>query len=183
MLKDMKIHQLESQKALEKQIADLLKGPAPKAYYPPNQYGNRSYPGNQYSPLRGCYFDGGAHSRNTCEELEKALERGDVHKKRQSLFLGPEDSNSGIRVPIPVEDSDGKVMWQKGWVAKELMKKESQAFGAANSVTLEKPWSVSGGVLVGGALVRALAAAAAAKIRERAKRKTILRSSSLMDTR
>lgn len=54
------------------------------------------------------------------------------------MFLGREDRNSNIRVPIPREDHNGKVMWPKKWVANELMKKESQALGAVtNSLTLE----------------------------------------------
>src|SRR5258705_9945298 len=147
MMKDLKIFQLE------KQLAELAKAnqkgqnPTALPYYPPNQYGNRQYPPNQRNMIRGCYFDGGAHSRETCEELQKALARGDVHKKGPVLFLGREDANSNIRVPIPTEDGSGKIMWQQEWVMNELMKKESQALGTANSVTWESGFSgVSRGV-------------------------------------
>ena len=85
--------------------------------------------------MRGYYYDGGKYSREHCEELQKALERGDVHKTGPVLFLGPKDAGSNIKVPISREDRNGKIVWQREWVMNELMKKESQAL--ANSVTLE----------------------------------------------
>src|SRR5258706_7507093 len=160
MMKDLKIFQLEKQlaelakaslqanqsqanqrQADQSQAGQRGQNPTALPYYPPNQYGNRQYPPNQRNMIRGCYYDGGAHSRETCEELQKALARGDVHKKGPVLFLGREDANSNIRVPIPTEDGSGKIMWQQEWVMNELMKKESQALGTANSVTLESGFS------------------------------------------
>ena len=85
--------------------------------------------------MRGCYYDGGEHSRENCEELRKALKRGDMYTKGPVLFSGREDASSNIKVPIPREDGNGKMMWQREWVMNELMKKESQAL--VNSVTLE----------------------------------------------
>ena len=101
-------------------------------FYPPNQYGNRYYPNQQNQQnqqgqqqqymgqyqqqrpiLRGCYYDGGEHSRANCEELQKALERGDVHKKGPVLFLGREDAGSNIKVSIPREDGNGRIVWQQ----------------------------------------------------------------------
>ena len=101
-------------------------------YYPPNQYSNRQYPKIM---IRGCYYNSGEYSRENCEELQKALERGDVYKKGPVLFLGREDAGSNIKVLIPREDGNGKIVWQQEWVMNELIKKESQAL--ANSVTLE----------------------------------------------
>ena len=68
------------------------------------------------------------------------LERGDMHKKSPVLFLRREDAASNIKVPIPREDGNGRIMWQQEWVMNELMKKESQVL--ANSITL-KSYSVN----------------------------------------
>lgn len=51
------------------------------------------------------------------------------------LYLGREDSHTGIRVPVPTEE-EAKVIWQKDWVFQELSKKESQA--RVNSIILDK---------------------------------------------
>src|SRR5258705_11495409 len=142
MMKDLKVFQLEKQLAELAEAGQREQNPMALPYYPPNQYGNRQYPGpNQRNMIRGCYYDGGAHSRETCEELQKALACGDVYKKGPVLFLGREDANSNIRVLIPMEDSSRKIMWQREWVMNKLMKKESQALGTANSVTLESSCS------------------------------------------
>ena len=85
--------------------------------------------------MTGCYYDGGENSRENCIELRKVLEYGDVHKKGPVLFLGREDAGSNIKVLIPREDRNGKIVCQQKWVMNELMKKESQAL--VNSVTLE----------------------------------------------
>ena len=58
-----------------------------------------------------------------------------MHKKGPVLFLGREDAGSNIKVPIPTEDGNGRIMWQQEWVMNELMKKKSQVL--ANSVTLK----------------------------------------------
>ena len=64
----------------------------------------------------------------------RAIERGDIHKRVSSIYLGREDSSINIRVPFPVE-KDGEIVWQKEWVQIELAKKESEA--RVNSITLE----------------------------------------------
>ena len=144
MMKDLRIYQLEAQRKMEEQLAQLKtasntntgekkSGLSPKAapYVPPNQYGNRQWP--QPPILRGCYWDGGAHSRDCCDDMLRAIERGEIHKRGSSVYLGSKDSGMNVRVPFPVE-KDGKIVWQKEWVEKELMKKESEV----NSTTLEK---------------------------------------------
>ena len=90
-----------------------------------NQYAGQGAELQSNAVLRGCYWDGGAHSRNTCEQLEEAVERGDVHKKGPVLYLGREDSNTGIRVPIPVEHG-GRIMWQKEWVSRGGIEEEGK---------------------------------------------------------
>ena len=75
--------------------------------------------------LRGCYYDGGEHFKENCEELWKALEREDMYKKGPVLFLGPEDASSNIKVWMPREDGNAKIVWQQEWVMNKLMKKES----------------------------------------------------------
>ena len=101
-------------------------------FYPPNQYGNRYYPNQQNQQnqqgqqqqymgqyqqqrpiLKGCYSDGGEHSRENCEELRKALECGDVYKNGLVLFLGREDASNNIKVLIPREDGNGRIVWQQ----------------------------------------------------------------------
>ena len=75
--------------------------------------------------LRGCYYDGSKHSRKNCEELRKALERGDIYKKCLVLFIGHENASSNSKVSILREDGNGKLVWQREWVMNKLMKKES----------------------------------------------------------
>ena len=64
MMKDLKIYQLEEQKRMDDQLAEIKKSNiigekkgrlSPKAvpYVPPNQYGNRQWP--QPPDLRECY--------------------------------------------------------------------------------------------------------------------------------
>src|SRR5258706_6301777 len=154
MMKDLKIFQLE--KKLEEQLAEISanKGeqtqqsslrPEALPYLSPNQYGNRQWPPRpsqrQQAPapstIRGCYYDGGSHYRENCEELKRALECGEVHRKGQgqALYLGREDSGTTIRVPFP-EEKDGRIVWQKEWVENELKKKESEV--KVNVIVLEK---------------------------------------------
>ena len=89
--------------------------------------------------MRGCYYDGREHSRENCEELRKALECGDMHKKSLVLFLGYKDTSSNIKVPILREDRNSKIMWQQEWVMNKLMKKESQALAKGEK------WKKEGG--------------------------------------
>ena len=144
MMKDVKIYQLEAQKRIDDQLAEIKKwsitgekkgGLSLKVapYVSPNQYGNRQWP--QLPDLRGCYWDGGAHSRAFCEDMLRAIEREDIHKRGSSIYLGRKHSGLNIRVPFPVE-KDGEIVWQKEWVQIELAKKESEA--KVNSITLKQ---------------------------------------------
>src|SRR5258705_2970154 len=154
MMKDLKIFQLE--KKLEEQLAEISanKGeqtqqsslrPEALPYLTRNQYGKRQWlprPSQRQqapapSTIRGCYYDGGSHYRENCEELKRALECREVHRKGQgqALYLGREDSGTTIRVPFP-EEKDGRVVWQKEWVENELRKKESEV--KVNVIVLEK---------------------------------------------
>ena len=65
----------------------------------------------------------------------RAIERGDIHKRGSSIYLGREDSGMNIRVPFLVE-KDGEIVRQKEWIQIELAKKESEA--RVNSITLEQ---------------------------------------------
>ena len=65
----------------------------------------------------------------------RAIERGDIHKRGSSIYLGRQDSGMNIRVPFPVE-KDREIVWQKEWVQIKLGKKESEA--RVNSITLKQ---------------------------------------------
>jgi hypothetical protein len=144
LMRELKLSQLEAQRKVDEQLSFMRDvftkmAPAPSApapYYSPNQYGNREYPpaGNRTN-VRGCYWDGLPHGRDTCEELQKALNRGDVHRKGKVLYLGQEGVGDSVRVPVPVEEN-GKVVWQREWVSEQLKKKESEV--RANCVTVEE---------------------------------------------
>ena len=82
--------------------------------------------------IRGCYWDGVMHNRDICEDLQKAINRGEVHYKGRILHLGQKDIGDSIRVPVPVE-LDGKIIWQKDWVHDQLRKKESEIAGPSGS--------------------------------------------------
>ena len=108
-------------------------------YVASNQYGNREYPppqGGYKTNLKGCYWDGKPHGRDSCEELQRAINRGEVHQKGKVLYLGQEGVGDSIRVAVPVE-IDGKVTWQQEWVREQLLKKES-SMPRANFVTFEE---------------------------------------------
>ena len=79
MMSDLRIQQLELQKAIERQNSGSeLRGGA-KPFYPPNEYENRQYPrALRGQNIRGCYWDGGAHSRDSCKDLGRAIEKGEV---------------------------------------------------------------------------------------------------------
>ena len=63
--------------------------------------------------MRGCYYDSGKHFRENCEDLRKVLECRDVNQKGVVLFLGHENAGRNIKVLIPREDGNGKIMWQR----------------------------------------------------------------------
>lgn len=148
LMKELKLSQLEAQKRHDEQISFMRdvfmkSAPSPFAqqappYYSPNQYGNREYPpspGNKTN-IRGCYWDGRPHGRESCEELLKAISRGEVHKKGKVLYLGQEGVGDAVRVPVPTEEN-GKIVWQQEWVREQLLKKES-VMPRANCVTVEE---------------------------------------------
>ena len=98
LMRKLKLSQLEAQRKVEEKLSfmrdvftKMTPAPAPAApapYYSPNQYGNRDYPpaGNRTN-VRGCNWDGLPHGRDTCEELQKALNRGEVHRKGKVLYM------------------------------------------------------------------------------------------------
>jgi len=87
MMKELQIRQLEAQKRMDEELAlmrDAYKTQRPSPYYSPRQYGNREYPPPPENPtawnrIRGCFLDRGNHWKEDCEDLRKAVERGDVH--------------------------------------------------------------------------------------------------------
>lgn len=78
-MKDLRIQQLELQTAMGGQNSELRAGGA-KPFYPLNQYGTWQYSQTSIRDqnVRGCYWGGGAHLRENCEDLGRAIERGDV---------------------------------------------------------------------------------------------------------
>ncbi|KAF8456097.1 hypothetical protein BDZ91DRAFT_767560 [Kalaharituber pfeilii] len=59
MMKELKVQQLEAQKRVDAQIAEMkAMVAAPKPYYSPNRYENWEYPAVNRTNLRGCYWDG-----------------------------------------------------------------------------------------------------------------------------
>ena len=116
-----------------------LQPPTNVLYYSPNQYGNRQYPpspGANRTNVRGCYWDGKPHGRDNCDELLKAINRGEVHRKGKVLYLGQEGDGDSVHVPVPVE-IEGKITWQQDWVKQQLWEKESE-IARVNCVTVEE---------------------------------------------
>ena len=142
MMKDLQLSQLEAQKKLDEELA-LLRETYPirpnKPYYSPRQYGNREYPPNPAMTgrtIRGCFWDGEDHRKEDCQDLKKAIERGDVHQRDRFIILGQKDVGDEILVPIPRE-VNGKMIWQKDWVREKLLAKESDLQSKAQCVTVE----------------------------------------------
>ena len=48
--------------------------------------------------VRGCYWDGKPDGRDNCDELLKASNRGQVHRKGKVLYLGQEGVGDSVRV-------------------------------------------------------------------------------------
>ena len=108
-------------------------------YYSPNQYGNKEYPaspGANRTNVRGCYWDGKLHGRDNCDELLKAINRGEVHRKGKVLYIRQEGVRDCVRVPVPVE-IESKIIWQQDWVKQHLLKRECE-MGRSNCVTVEE---------------------------------------------
>ena len=121
LMKELRLRQAEAQKSLEEQmvfISDVftkssssmpqtpLQPRTNAPYYLPNQYGNREYPpspGAHRTNVRGCYWDGKRHGRDNCDELLKAINTGEVHRKGKVLYLGQEGVRDSVRVTVAVE--------------------------------------------------------------------------------
>jgi len=97
MMKELQIRQLEAQKRMDEELALMRNAyrtqQRPSPYYSPRQYGNREYPPqpqNQttWNRVRECFWDGGNHRKEDCEDLRKAVEREDVHIYDRWIYLG-----------------------------------------------------------------------------------------------
>jgi len=93
-----------------------------KPYYSPRQYGNREYPPNPAMSgrtIRGCFWDGENHRKEDCQDLKRAIERGDVYQRDRLTFLGQQGvGDDVVLVPVPHE-VNGKMKWQKDWVREQ----------------------------------------------------------------
>ena len=121
---------MEVQKKMQEQLAEirnLTQLPAQPQYYSPNEYGNHKYVPNRVN-IRGCYWDGVIHNPDMCEDLQKAINRREVHYKGRILHLGQKNMRDSVRVPVPV-NLDGKIIWQKDWVHDQLRTKKSEIMG------------------------------------------------------
>jgi len=98
MMKELQIRQLEAHKRMDEELAlmrDAYKMQRPSPYYSPRQYENQKYlpqpqPQNQtaWNRVRGCFWYGGNHQKEDCEDLRKAVEWGDVHIRDRWIYLG-----------------------------------------------------------------------------------------------
>jgi len=128
MMKDLQLSQLEAQRKLDEELAFLrdafTKSPRQNPYYSPRQYGNRDYLPTpaMLNGIRGCYWDGENHRKEDCQDLKRAIERGDVYKRDRLTFLGQQGvGDDGVLVPVPHE-VNGKIKWQKDWVREQQVK-------------------------------------------------------------
>jgi len=111
MMKELQIRQLEAPKRMDEElglIRDVYKTQRPSPYYSPQQYGNRDYspqPQNQttWNRVPGCFWDGGNHQKEDCEDLRKAVEWGDVYIRDRWIYLGQQGVGDTVLVPIPQE--------------------------------------------------------------------------------
>ena len=106
LVKELRLTQVEAQKMLDEQMLfmrdvftkSVAAIPQP-VYVAPNQYGNWEYPPPKVgykTNLKGCYWDGKPHGRNSCEELQRAMNRGEVHREGKVLYLGQEGVGDSI---------------------------------------------------------------------------------------
>jgi len=120
MMKELQIRQLEAQKRMDEELAlmrDAYKTQRPSPYYLPRQYGNREYlpqpqPQTAWNRVWGYFWDGGNHRKEDCEDLRKAVERGNVHIRDRWIYLGQQGVGDTVLVPIP-QEIEGKMKWQK----------------------------------------------------------------------
>jgi len=109
IMKDLWLSQLEAQQKLEEELVFLREA----FNQSPWQYPAIS------NGIRGCYWDGENHRKDDCQDLKRAIERGDVYQRDRLMVLGPQSvSKDGILVPVPYE-VNGKMKWQKEWVRKQ----------------------------------------------------------------
>jgi len=107
MMKDLRLSQLEAQRKLEEELVFLR-----EAF-------NKSPRQHISNGIRGCYWDGENHRKEDCQDLKRAIERGDVYQRDRLTFLGPQGvGNDGVLVPVPHE-VNGKMKWQKEWVREQ----------------------------------------------------------------
>jgi len=149
MMKELQIRQLEAQKRMDEELAlmrDAYKMQRPSPYYSPRQYGNREYPPQPqpqtaWNRVRECFWDGRNHRKEDCEDLRKAVERGDVHIHDRWIYLGLQGVGDTVLVPIP-QEIEGKMKWQKDWVHEKLLAKESEMQPKIQSITGENTMGV-----------------------------------------
>ena len=139
LIQDMRIHQLSLEKKVDERLAQMLEQrPAGTSTAPnpqtrpfsvsPHEFGNRNIPSRppQTQFVRGCYWDGGQHNREYCKDLKKAMKQGFVHKRGAILYIGQDREPNPQRIPVPTPDSEGRVTYQRDWVAQYLRQKESE---------------------------------------------------------
>jgi hypothetical protein len=117
MMKDLQLSHMEAMKKQEAELAFL------------RDMFMRRESAQASTSIRGCYWDGQNHRREDCQDMKRAIERGDVHMKGRLTYLGQQGVGDEVLVPIPHEE-DGKVKWQKDWVQEKLLTKESGMFMA-----------------------------------------------------
>jgi len=96
-------------------IWDAYQIQKPSPYYLPWQYGNREYllqTQTVWNRVRGCFWDGGNHQKEDCENFRKAVEQGDVHIYDRWIYLGQQGVGDAVLVPIP-QEIESKNKWQK----------------------------------------------------------------------
>ena len=91
LLKELTLSQVEGLNSLDEQMLfmrdvftkSVAAIPQP-VYVALNQYGNREYPppqGGYKTNLKEFYWDGKPHGRDSCKELQRAINRGEVHRQ------------------------------------------------------------------------------------------------------
>lgn len=119
---EMRLRQAEADKKLDRLVEVLSVQKAPPALYvPPNMEGNKSWARND-----GCIWCGGTHIRDKCQELEQAIQRGEVHRKGKAVFTGSYGSDGSEIVPLP-QRNNGKIEKHQKEMFYEMSKrKESE---------------------------------------------------------
>ncbi len=65
------------------------------------------------------------------------MEQGFVHRRGAILYTGQDGEPNSQRIPVPTPDTEGRVAYQREWVAQYLRQKESEV-NHAGCVTLEE---------------------------------------------